>query len=425
VGGQLNIGHNIRRTVIRIAFSVRNVLIFDFEKSDNASNQGNEMLINYGFRNFFSFREESFISFELDNNVPESISNGRKYSTLVGIKGANSSGKTNIIKVLSFLHEFIISSSKKEKYRIPVSSFMGNSENTYIFAEFKVNGTQYKYEVEINNKKVISEKISRKIKQWTPILERKNLDVTHAIKELESTKEIQVSDSASIISTLSNFKFFNDLTDLKNIYEFFNTFGVNVNVSSGMNSLTNDFREIAGFYHSHPSVFEFVRAFIKKSDMGISDIEIVSDTNSEGEEYFKPIFKHSYDGKTIDLFFRDQSSGTKHLFMALGLYWITLHTGTVLALDEFDIHLHALLLPMIIDLFDSKETNPRGVQFIFTSHNTEIIDKLGKYRTVLVNKEGSESYCYRLDEIGGQILRNDRPISTIYAKGLIGGVPKL
>ena len=161
------------------------------------------MLINYGFRNFFSFREESFISFELDKKVPEHISNGRDYSTLLGIKGANSSGKTNIIKVLSFLNEFIVSSSKKEKYKIPVSSFMGNTENTYVYAVFSVDEIQYKYEVEINNRKIISEKISRKYKQWTPILERKGLDVIHAIKELESTKEIKVSDSASVISTLS------------------------------------------------------------------------------------------------------------------------------------------------------------------------------------------------------------------------------
>lgn len=383
------------------------------------------MLINYGFKNFFSFREESFISFELDNNVPENISNGRKHSTLVGIKGANSSGKTNIIKALSFLKEFITSSSKKEKYKIPVSSFMGNKENTYIYAEFIVKTIQYKYEVEINNKKVISEKLSRKHKKWTPILVRNNLDVTHAIKELESTKDIQVTDNSSVISTLSNFKFFEELKDLKNIYDFFTNLGSNVDVSTGLYGLNNDYRDMSEFYKKNPLIFDFVKCFLKKSDMGISDIEIVSDTNSHGEIYFNPIFKHIYNDKTVDLFYRDQSSGTRHLFMALGLYLVCLQSGGVLALDEFDIHLHALLLPMILDLFENSETNPYNAQFIFTSHNTEIIDKLGKYRTVLVNKEESESYCYRLDEIEGQILRNDRPISPIYAKGLIGGVPKL
>jgi hypothetical protein len=245
------------------------------------------------------------------------------------------------------------------------------------------------------------------------------------VAELNQIKEIQVTDNSSVISTLSNFKFFEELVDLKNIYDFFDSVAANVNVSSGMNGINNDFREISEIYHKNENIFKFVKRFLMASDMGITDIEIVSDTNSQGEEYFKPIFKHSYSGETCDLFYRDQSSGTKHLYMVLGLYWICLNSGNVVALDEFDIHLHALLLPMILELFESKETNPRGAQFIFTSHNTEIIDNLGKYRTILVNKEGGESYCYRLDEIEGPILRNDRPISPIYAKGLIGGVPNL
>ncbi|EJL6274821.1 hypothetical protein NMR36_002930, partial [Vibrio cholerae] len=57
-----------------------------------------------------------------------------------------------------------------------------------------------------------------------------------------------------------------------------------------------------------------------------------------------------------------------------------------------------------------------------TAHNTEVMDALGRYRTILVNKEGNESYCYRLDEVS--MLRNDRPISPLYKKGKIGGVPK-
>jgi hypothetical protein len=43
----------------------------------------------------------------------------------------------------------------------------------------------------------------------------------------------------------------------------------------------------------------------------------------------------------------------------------------------------------------------------------------------LVNKENTESYCYRLDEIPSDILRNDRLISPAYNQGKIGGVPKI
>ena len=121
----------------------------------------------------------------------------------------------------------------------------------------------------------------------------------------------------------------------------------------------------------------------------------------------------------------DESSGTKSLYVKLASYWKTLTFGGVLVMDEFDINYHPFMLPKLISLFEEEATNPKSSQFIFTSHNTEVIDKLGKYRTYLVNKEDNESYCYRLDEIKGDILRHGRPISPIYKEGKIGGVPKL
>ena len=83
-------------------------------------------------------------------------------------------------------------------------------------------------------------------------------------------------------------------------------------------------------------------------------------------------------------------------------------------------NLHALL-----ELFENEETNINDAQLIFTTHNADIMDKLSKYRIILTSKENNESFLYRLDEIPGDILRNDRPISPIYKSGKIGGIPKI
>ena len=94
-------------------------------------------------------------------------------------------------------------------------------------------------------------------------------------------------------------------------------------------------------------------------------------------------------------------------------------------IDEFDIYFHPHILPKLLELFINPEINTRSTQLIFTTHNSEILDKISKYRTYLVNKEYNESYCYRLDEIPGDILRNDRSISKVYNSGKIGGVPRI
>ena len=97
----------------------------------------------------------------------------------------------------------------------------------------------------------------------------------------------------------------------------------------------------------------------------------------------------------------------------------------MLVIDEFDINLHPDLLPMLVEFFESPQKNIKNSQLMFTTHNSEIMDVLSKYRTVLVNKENNESYLYRLDEIDGDIIRNDRPLSPVYNSGKIGGKPKL
>ncbi len=94
-------------------------------------------------------------------------------------------------------------------------------------------------------------------------------------------------------------------------------------------------------------------------------------------------------------------------------------------MDEFDINLHPHILPMLLNYFTDPKSNTINAQLIFTTHNTSILNEMGKYRTFLVNKDDNESFGYRLDEIPGDLLRNDRDISPIYNAGKIGGVPKL
>ena len=64
------------------------------------------MIRKFGVKNYFCFKEGVDINFGFDGNVPESISQGRDFSTVIGIKGSNGSGKTNIIKAIQFLRSF-------------------------------------------------------------------------------------------------------------------------------------------------------------------------------------------------------------------------------------------------------------------------------------------------------------------------------
>ena len=70
------------------------------------------MIHKYRFKNFFSFAEETEVSFVLNRQVPNSdlvfeSPGGTRLSKLLAAIGPNASGKTNVLKPLSFLRWFI------------------------------------------------------------------------------------------------------------------------------------------------------------------------------------------------------------------------------------------------------------------------------------------------------------------------------
>jgi AAA15 family ATPase/GTPase len=178
-------------------------------------------------------------------------------------------------------------------------------------------------------------------------------------------------------------------------------------------------------YNDSPVLLDFVKEVIKRCDLGLQDVKINSKKEEDGSEVYFPVFSFLVGGKEESLTFRNQSSGTKSLYLQLGLYKIAIDVGGLLVLDEFDINLHPHILPILLDMFTDEKLNPNNAQIIFTTHNVEILDFLGKYRTILVNKEENQCYGYRLDEIPGDVIRNDRPLAPVYNSGKIGGVPRV
>lgn len=377
------------------------------------------MLLSYGAKNFCCFKEWIEVDFRLNNNVPEDISSGKNISTLMCLKGANASGKTNAIKALSFLKEFCTNSfSYKPEDSILVDTFFGNSEASEFFIEFSINKIDYIYELVLTTHKVLSETIHKTENRLSPQFIRIENEIK--VNTLFKNKEVTLRNNASIISTLHQY----EVEGSREIYSFFFNILSNVGYNGLLPELAPQYI-LANLYKRNEPYLSFARDEIKKFDTGIENILIDSFINEKKEEIFFPIFLH----KTVDgekkLQYTAQSSGVQALFKYMILYYNVLHNGGVLALDEFDINLHPDILPHLISLFTSTETNPHSAQLLFTTHNSEIMDVMSKYRTYLFNKENGESYCYRLDELKTNIIRNDRSIASLYSKGKLGGIPKI
>ncbi len=385
------------------------------------------MLLEFGARNFYSFKEGFQMSLRLGKTCPNSASQGKSFTNIVAIKGGNASGKTNIIKALGFLKIFITNSFLKLKpdQKIDIHSFFDNQKSISLYAIFLDKGIEYKYEVALISEKVISETLSKKDTRWNIIIKRELDILTKVSTEFQALQQIKINRSnASIISIAQQY----NIKEILPIYSLFDNIHTNVYPPGRLDDkeALPDYGTISKIYKENQKVLDFVTNFLKESDTGIDNIKIMNRTDKETREvrYF-PIFDYAVNEKKNYLSFHDQSNGVQSLYLRLVLYFAALESGSVLALDEFDIHLHPDILPKILGLFENTATNPKNAQLILTTHNDDIMDRLGKYKTILVNKKDNESFLYRLDEVIGDIIRNDRPISPVYRANKIGGKPNI
>jgi len=375
------------------------------------------MLLGFGGRNFYSFKEDFDVTLEHKEEV----------LPVLGIKGANASGKTNVIRALSYIRMFMTNSFSQLQPDdgMLCKAFFDSSEPIELYIHFKTNGVEYKYEMECTKDKLLKEVLSRKKSSWKIMLIREEEKLVECIKELDELTMININrHNASIISIAHQ----HGLTELSDFYKFSKNIVTNVGIEGKKtnNEHFMGYREISKVYFDNGKLMNTVVKFLKKADIGISAIKIVKSEDEITKELtYEPLFLHKIDGEVYKLQYIEESNGTRLLYRQLGVYLTAIELGSIVAYDEFDIGLHPDLSLMIIDLFEDKTINKNGAQLVFTSHHSEVIDKLGKYRLVFVNKEDNESYLYRLDEIPGDILRPDRSIMPAYNSHKIGGRPKV
>jgi AAA15 family ATPase/GTPase len=207
------------------------------------------MLIEFGGYNFFSFKEGFSISLKNKKNI----------SSVLAIKGANASGKTNVIKVLSFLHSFVTNSftTLKPEEEIMIFSFFHNTKPISLYIVFEENDIEYKYELELTNLEIISESIYRKYKRWTKIIERKKDKLVKVSDDFKELKTISLSrTNASIISIAKQY----DIKAIDVLYNLFKNIETNVNVFGRTPNESNfpNYKTITSLYKENTNLLKLL-----------------------------------------------------------------------------------------------------------------------------------------------------------------------
>lgn len=381
------------------------------------------MLLGYGARNCWCFKEWLDIDLRFNGYVPKDISNNKDYSLIMGFEGANASGKTNALKVFAFIANFAtLSFDYSPEATFLYDSYFENKESSDFYVEFKTKDfTEYKYEFELQHSYIKKETLYLINNSAESIIFQREENTCIQNELYNKDASIIFRNNASFISTLHQY----GIPEIEPIYDFFYRCIINVNYNGLRYEIKRDIPAVSKIYYSNTEALNFTKTLLKKFDTGISDINISYREDEKDNKIYFPIFSHDTENEVRTLGIDSESTGTKALYINLLYYYMTIKSGGVLLLDEFDINLHPDILPHLIKIFSDSEINTKSAQILFTSLNPDIMDILGKYRTYLFVKENGEAFSYRLDEPETNILRNDRPVSVPYRRHQLGGYPKI
>lgn len=424
------------------------------------------MIIEFKVANYRSIGAEQTLSFVAENTrrhrnnlIPRG---GYNLLKTVALFGANASGKSNYVKAIGTMCDFVRNSATRmnegdliaaaEPFRLdPVlRDAPSRFEITFI-----TNAIVYTYGFEANRSRVVSEWLTSKKEGSTASMSefRRTWDNASSnevwfFKGFKDADENQIKDR-----TLGNMLALSVGTQqkvgvLSPAYLYLRTYIWTFDMSSEVKPLG---MQTALLCEESEEMRINLSSLLHGSDTGVEDIQIESslqrmpDAPLEMPEQFQNAFqalekltaslpvphimvsRRDREGKMTKFDFEDdESQGTQRFFAIAGPLLRALEKGALLIVDELDASMHPLLTRRLLELFQSVEANISGAQLLFTTHDASLLDQdlFRRDQIWLAEKCDGASTFFSLADIRPPI-RNTESFLRNYLTGRYGGTPHL
>lgn len=396
------------------------------------------MLVNFSFKNFRSFRDEMTLSMEAAN-IQELSSSVIKVGDgdllpVAVMYGANSSGKSNVLKALKAMRDVLLYSVKlNPKDKLEAETFMldltSPEEPTSFEIQFIIGESRYRYGFDYTADGIIAE--------W---LYEKRFGEREFELFLRSGSEFKISKTrfaeglGKEAATSSNRLFVSLVAQLngkvaQSILDWFS----NIEYMSGMDGKGYAGKTLRTIFYQKKGNNEIMKLF-SQTHLGFDGIQVSMRIEDEDSVDSKTIHNiYDKEGKTVGQreFPTDkmESEGTKKIIDIAGPIFDAILNGKILIVDELDAKLHPFLTRKIVGLFMDKSVNASGAQLIFATHDTNLLNLqyLRRDQIWFTEKDKTDSTeLYSLVEFrdeAGKKVRNDRSIEKDYINGRFGAIP--
>jgi hypothetical protein len=418
------------------------------------------MIVEFSVRNFRSFRGLATLSIEAESlkTAKESlISTGLKGKLLpvVGVFGHNASGKSNLAKALAYMQWAMLNSdylNQPTTKSVLLQPFLLNIESCQEPTFFQIvlwdaeAKTEYRYGFEINADFVVSEWLEtvtqvKKQRRRKEIFLRKGQEFLKLDKKIKESVGHLTNNVRPTALALSVFAQFADPICSQVIKLVSRP---NFMIIDG--GITDPIGYAMQQYYENPDLAIKVLELLKKLDLGIQDLKVIREPFTEvhlnaipnelkplfsqSSDIFRAITVHKMHGSSashqrIEFDFNNQESfGTRRLFTLMTLLVQILDVGGIFVFDELGSSIHPFMSREIVELFQNKETNPKGAQLIFCSHETYLLSNLVGLRQDQIwfteKNAQEETLLHSLLEYN---MRSDSEFEKNYRQGRFGAVP--
>lgn len=419
------------------------------------------MLLEFTCANFRSISHKCTLSLKAQgiSDAPQDnvvkLGTNTKVLKTAAIYGANSSGKSNMIKAfLSMIYHIIESVRLNDGDKLiydPFKLSIAKDRPTYFEVMFILNNTTYRYGFEFTESTIVGEwlyssPVGGKREKYLFIRTKDGIGVNEKTFVEGIGKESSTMENRLFLSLCAQLNGELSKSIIAKLKE--------MNAISGLES-----RGYSGYskimLHHREKGYDSAIEFFNKTQLGFESIET---TEADFDESILPedlpaelregLIKQLSGKKAIELFSKhniynkngdvvgftvfdieDESEGTKKLIELSGPIFDTLANGQVLWIDELDAKMHPLISQHIVELFNNPKTNPLNAQLIFSTHDTHLLSSklLRRDQIWFTEKDAMEQTdLYNMMDIelpDGNKPRNDSNYERNYIAGRYGAIP--
>ncbi len=396
------------------------------------------MLVEFRVANYKSFQEEqvfSLVANAEDELMSQNIFIVKALDNLkllrsAAIYGPNASGKSNLIKAIKFMRDFIGNpdSCYTDDNKILVQPFLLGNESQQEPSKFEMTfickKTRYQYYFSVDADYVHEERLLAYHGEESEVLFER---VLNSNKRYEWNFSKKLKGARLTEGTKPNVLYLSRIADIptdnKQLYEIYKWFTCYLHIiGTGKNgdSEVDDHLEQLPKKPSFDKFHSFIMSFLRDADTGIVDF------TPDDVKFFlskNGYMKHrSKNGAAIPFNNpQDESLGTWRLLFVGRAILGVLESGAVLLVDELDMSLHMMIVREFINLFHNSTRKTKNAQLIFNTHDVKLFKPFRCDQIWFIEKDnGGASDLYSMAEF--EPLPNES-LEFGYLQGRYGAIP--